>query len=208
MQLEKQIEKLDQLLISMANITLDNINEAFKININTDKQYLINDDIIDHYERLIEELCLDILIKERPYASDLRRVLGIMKLIVDLERIGDHASDIQKYNLKIDKKENYQIETINQASKKAIEMLEKTIKSFITMDLELAQKIILEDKEVNNLFDKTIEILVKMNDDKEISSVDFTNHVFVIKYIEKIADHATNIAEWIIYMINGMHKNN
>jgi phosphate transport system protein len=94
MQLTREIENLNQMLLKMADVVMNNINMAFDVYKHHKEIIAINDDIVDQYERLIEEICLDILIKERLYARDLREVSGILKLIADLERIGDHAEDI------------------------------------------------------------------------------------------------------------------
>ena len=103
MALETEINYLKSMMLRMANTVISNLKVAFDayLHFDPDKKYIVNDDLVDQQERLIEEECLDILVKERPYASDLRIVTGILKLISDIERLGDHAEDILEFANKL-----------------------------------------------------------------------------------------------------------
>ena len=103
MKLELEIEELNKMLIKMANLVVENLKIAFDIYYKYDevKADLINDDLVDLHERLIEESCLNIMLRERPYAKDLRIVSGVLKLVGDLERLGDHAEDIRYFARKL-----------------------------------------------------------------------------------------------------------
>ena len=101
MNLLQGIEYLDSSIIHMADLVINNLNVAFDAYLNyQEKDYLVNDDVVDNLERMIEGECLHLLLKERPFASDLRKISGILKLISDLERLGDHAEDVLEFSLK------------------------------------------------------------------------------------------------------------
>ena len=102
--LDKEINNLKQLTMKMGELVIENLKVALEIYYNYDKEKadLINDDVVDLHERLIEEMCLNIMVKERPFARDLREVSGILKLVEDLERLGDHAEDIKEFATKLE----------------------------------------------------------------------------------------------------------
>ncbi|MDD2492947.1 MAG: phosphate signaling complex protein PhoU [Bacilli bacterium] len=206
MQLMREIEHLNQMLLKMADVVQNNINMAFDVYKNHTEIIAINDDIVDQYERLIEEICLDILIKERPYAKDLREVSGILKLIADLERIGDHAEDIMEFNCKLKDIDIPQIPEIADMVAKTLAMVASAIESFIKKDMLLAEEVIKADDEVDQYYTNIISELVVVHDDEKNWLPFAIYTTLVVKYIERIADHAVNIAEWVVYIINGFHK--
>lgn len=166
----------------------------------------INDDIVDQYERLIEEICLNIILKERPYAKDLRKVSGILKMISDLERIGDHAEDIFEFNNKLQKYEKVKVQQIEDMVATALSMVNDSILSFIKEDVDLANDVIKRDDIVDNTYSELIEYMIEETKQGKISSAYSIYTTLVVKYIERIADHAVNIAEWVVYIISGFHK--
>ena len=202
----REIEHLNQMLLKMADVVQNNINMAFDVYKNHTEIIAINDDIVNQYERLIEEICLDILIKERPYAKDLREVSGILKLIADLERIGDHAEDIMEFNCKLKDIDIPQIPEIADMVGKTIAMVTSAIESFIKKDMLLAEEVIKADDEVDQYYTNIISELVVVHDDEKNWLPFAIYTTLVVKYIERIADHAVNIAEWVVYIINGFHK--
>ena len=207
MQLDKELEKLNILLLKMADTVQDNILHSFEAYKQGSNEGInINDDIVDTYERLIEETCLDILIRERLYAKDLRKVTGILKMIVDLERIGDHAIDILEFNQKLQDYERLKVDQIEEILNTALSMVNDSIASFVREDLSLAHEVIERDTIVDNGYESLVKYLIE-NDDKSIISSAFAIYTtLVIKYIERIADHAVNIAEWVVYISSGVHK--
>ncbi|MFA6627716.1 MAG: phosphate signaling complex protein PhoU [Bacilli bacterium] len=206
MQLQSELEHLNQMLLRMADIVQHNIGMAFDVYKNHTETMMINDDIVDQYERLIEEICLDILIKERPYAKDLREVSGILKLIADLERIGDHAEDIMEFNYKLKDIKIPQIPEIEDMVAKTQKMVTLAIESFIKKDIKTAEVVILADDEVDEIYSTMINDLINPKDDNKEWLAFAIYTTLVVKYIERIADHAVNIAEWVIYIVNGFHK--
>lgn len=202
MGLEKEIENLNQTLLKMSDVVLKNLRVAFssyKKEICLDD---VNDDLVDQYERLIEELCLDILIKERPYSKDLRIISGILKLVSDLERIGDNAEDIISFTSKLKNEKAECILKIEEMVDTCLNMVIESIHSYINMDISKANAVIKMDDVVDRMYDETIEELIKQNTKRDYAI--YTT--LVVKYIERIADHAVNIAEWVIYIANGYYK--
>jgi phosphate transport system protein len=206
MLIEKEIEYLNQILLKMADHVEFNISEAFKAYVNCDKSIYVNDDIIDQYERLIEEVCLDILLKEKLYAKDLRKVTGILRMVADLERIGDHAEDIIEYNQKTNYNKNDFLESFQETVSVALSMVIDSILSFVNEDYNLAKDVINRDEIVDGKYSEWIEYIAKLDQENIIDSKLAIYTTIMVKYIERIADHAVNIAEWAIYMINGYYK--
>ena len=135
MKLETEIDNLKQMVLKMSDVVVDNIDISIN-NYLGKTDDIVNDDIVDKFERLIEEMCLNILLKERPYASDLKQVTGILKLVTDLERIGDHAEDIITFSNKLkgvpgDPKHHDNIDNLAQF---VIDMLKKAVNSYINAD--------------------------------------------------------------------------
>lgn len=209
MQLQDELEYLNQLIMRMADTVLANLKEALDVYQNYDEgKYYdeINDNIVDQQERMIEEECLNIMIKERPYACDMRRVSGILKLVEDLERLGDQAEDVMGFSLKLKNTERHHIEKINEIVDTAMSMVNDCILCFVKQDVNLANDVIKRDDIVDNLYEELIEYLIKEDGVNAISSSFAIYTVLVLKYIERIADHAVNIAEWVVYIVNGYYK--
>ena len=206
MQLEKELENLKQMLLKMGDVVVDNITQAMNVFINNDELTTINDDIVDQYERLIEEICINILLRERPYASDLKQVTGILKLVADVERIGDHAEDVMNFSTKLKDIPKKHSQSIDNLAKYVLQMLKNSILSYINSDLELANEVIKQDDYVDQKYLEIVEELAHPQDCNQ-EYVPFAIYTtLVVKYLERIADHSVNIAEWVIYMINGYHK--
>lgn len=206
MQLVKEMENLNQLLIKMSDSVEENINAAFAVYNRQREPFTINDDIVDQYERLIEEICLDILVKERLYSKDLSEITGIIKLVADLERIGDHAEDIMEYSIKLVDIEQYQNIEIDLMVTKTLKMVHDSIESIVRRDIVLAKDVIDRDDEIDGMFAEVIENLTKLKNPDGASIAFAIYTTLVVKYIERIADHAVNIAEWAIFMVNGFYK--
>lgn len=203
--IDKELDYLNQMVLKMTDLVEKNMKIAQDFYL-TKKSYLeINDDLVDKYERLVEETCLDIMIKERPFAKDLRRLTGILTLVEDLERIGDHAEDIYNFTKKLIASKCSIDFDINELFETVIKMFYDSIKSFINKDEKLAQEVINRDDFVDNLYDKKLEELIKKWQNKDESSFAIYT-TLVVKYLERIADHSVNIAEWVIYILKGFYK--
>lgn len=201
-QLDKEIEELNVNLIKMCDLVCKNIKESFDAYQRKNEIAFINDDVVDQYERLIEELCLDILIKERPYSKDLRIISGILKLVSDLERIGDHAEDIMEFTQKLLKEEDVLCDEVSEMLDICLKMVNDSIISYINKDFELAKKVIDQDDVIDRMYIEAIERLIV----KDCSRSFAIYTTLVVKYIERICDHSVNIAEWVVYIGSGFYK--
>ena len=206
MKIQNELEYLKQMLLKMSDVVVDNITEAINVYTGKNKEAMINDDMVDQYERLIEEICITILLKERPYARDLKEVTGILKLVADVERIGDHAEDIYNFATKLNHLPSKHSEAVDELAKYVIEMLKNSILAYINQDLCLANKVIDSDDYVDRTYDAIVEELAHQEKvDKEyLPFAIYTT--LVVKYLERIADHCVNVAEWVIYIVSGYHK--
>lgn len=208
MYLEKEIENLYQLSLKMADLVEENLKKAIEIyyNYNEELASTINDDVVDMYERLIEELAIDIMLKERPYAKDLRSVTGILKLVSDLERMGDHAEDIIEFATKLKDEAKIKIPDLDIMVKKTMSMVHNSVLSFINKDELLAIKVIKADDEIDEIYEKILNEIIEESKKDSFSSSFAIYTTLVVKYIERIADHAVNVAEWVVYILRGYYK--
>jgi len=206
MQLKQEIEDLNQMVLKMCALVQRNIKNALDIYKGEDVEMIVNDDIVDQYERMIDEICLDILIKERPWAKDLREIMGIIKLTTDLERIADHAEDILGFNNELKKIKTINNIQIDDIVSQVLKMIDGSIQSFVKKDLKLASNVIKMDDYIDTQFLKIVEELKHININTKDALPFAIYSTLVIKYIERIADHAVNIAEWTTFIVNGYLK--
>ena len=201
MQLQSEIKYLKQMLIKMADQVKNNITDAVAFYTKKTKPIIINDKIV--------EVCFNLLIKERLFAKDLREVIAILKLVSDIERIGDHAEDIMEFSQKLEAIDIKNSENIHKMVQIALKMINDAILSFVNEDIELAKKTILLDDEVDRIYAKIVFDLTNFDKNAECAIPYIIYTTLIAKYIERIADHASNIAEWVSYMIDGsIFKNN
>ena len=168
------------------------------------KQIASGDEKIDAQVRKIEQLGYTILLRQQPIASDLRAVSAAMKMITDMERIGDHGADISELTVLMSK-ESYpnEIELVKQMSKETSMMLIQAVDAFADGNMQKASAVIARDDIVDDVFLQVKNSLansIKENDTDAMQELDL---LMVAKYFERIGDHATNIAEWVIFSING-----
>ena len=208
---DRQLSTLNDELIEMGSMIEKSIETAIKALVNQDvdlaRHAIEADEEIDRQERIIEDLCLKLLLQQQPVAKDLRLISSALKMITDMERIGDHASDISEITIALaDQPYIKKLELIQQMAKETMIMLVGSIEAFVDKDLEKANEVIKRDDVVDDLFDKVKKELIQMiheNADKGEQAADL---LMVAKYMERIGDHATNISEWVIFSITGEHK--
>ncbi|MBQ8884812.1 MAG: phosphate signaling complex protein PhoU [Clostridia bacterium] len=170
-------------------------------------QAVINDDnVIDDKEKEIENLCLKLLLTQQPVASDMRKVSSALKMITDMERIGDFAADIAEIVTRGGRTgTSYTVPFIDAMSVAVIKMVDESILAFTDDNLELAQKVCRADDEVDELFNGAKEALLDCIRNDEKFAERALDLMMVSKYLERIGDHATNIAEWVIFSVSGVH---
>ncbi len=161
---------------------------------------------IDGMEREIESLCTRLLLQQQPVATDLRRITAALKMITDLERIGDQASDIAELAHFI---RPYQTEAkvhLEQMADETIRMVRESVEAFVRLDLELARQVIAYDDVVDGWFHRIKEDLIAMISDDSSRGEEALDILMVAKYLERIGDHATNLAEWVEYAVTGQRS--
>ncbi|MCL2055862.1 MAG: phosphate signaling complex protein PhoU [Oscillospiraceae bacterium] len=208
---DDQLKDLNNALIEMGAMVENAISEACKALIEQDTtlagQVIDNDDEIDNMEETIETMCSRIILQQQPVAGDLRLVMAVSKIVTDLERIGDHASDISELAIFLAGKPYVRkLEHIPQMAKATTKMVTKAINAYVRKDLELAMEVITYDDIVDELFSLVKDDLVgliKENKDDSDRAIDL---IMVAKYFERIGDHATNVAEWVVFSLTGEHR--
>ena len=209
---DEQLKELNIEMIKMAGQVETAIAGAAEALIKNDislaKQVMGGDEIVDDMEKKIEHLCLKLLLQQQPVATDLRRVSTALKMTTDLERIGDQAVDIAELTLKIGRTDNVHIP---QMAKAVIRMVTDSINAYVNSDEKLANDVMAEDDRVDELFVKIRDELIEMAADsrekgKQVGEQEI-DLLMVAKYLERIGDHAVNIAEWVIFSVTGVHKN-
>ena len=205
---EQELEALRQDLVRMGQIVQNAIRNAVDALARQDQalaqQIMDGDDIIDAMQVDIEDRCIALIARQQPVAKDLR-VLGTgLKITTDLERIGDHAFDIAKIVQVIGKEPLIKpLVDIPRMSALAQTMLDESLQAYLNLDIQLAEKVCRDDDVVDQLYHQVFrELLTYMlADPSQINQA--TQLIFVARYLERIADHSTNVAEWVIYLVTG-----
>lgn len=207
---ERQLSQLNTELVTMGALCEEAITYAVKYLTGNDEKDKImcldSDRQIDEKERDIETLCLKVILQQQPVAGDLRIVSAALKMISDMERIGDQASDIVEIAPYIDKKGTLGETHIREMAEATIEMVSESIDSFVKMNLEIADLVIEHDDIVDGLFDKVKRELIKSIEMGHSDAETLVDLLMIAKYFERIGDHAENIAKWVIYSITGEHR--
>ena len=209
---DKELASLHDLLIEMGTLSQQAIESA--------KDALLEQDVekaarthefereVDEREKEVERRCLKLLLQQQPVASDLRIISTALKIITDLERIADQACDIaelatymagQKYIKKL--------VDIPLMADAATKMVKESIDAFVARDIDLAQRVIACDDTVESLFDQVKNDLIALIREDAANGEQAMDLLMVGKYLERIGDHATNVAEWVVFSITGQHKN-
>ena len=207
---ESQLKTLKDDMIEMGSMIEKAIENAIRALNNRDTELaraaIEADSEIDEQEKKIESLCLKLLLHQQPVASDLRMVSSALKMITDMERIGDHAADISEMTVWI-YGENYvtHLNLLEEMAKEVTVMLVGSIDAFVCKNLKQAEEVIAKDDIVDDLFLKVKEEVIQMLRESDGSGEEAADLLLIAKYFERIGDHATNISEWVIYSITGKH---
>lgn len=210
---DMQLQLLDEMLTHMGELCEIAIAKATQAiqegNIGLAKEIITADDEIDQMEKDVERLCLKLLLQQQPVAKDLRRISAALKMITDMERIGDQTADIAEIVISSKYEKPTDIRKIGIMASAASKMVTDSVSAYVTKDLELAKKVTLEDDTVDQLFDDIREEMIGyIREEKGENGKRVFDLIMVTKYLERIGDHATNIAEWVEFSITGVHKNN
>lgn len=204
------LETLNVEMIKMGALCEDAITCAVKSLLDGDEKMVEKafaaEVAIDEKEREIEAFCMKLLLRQQPVAKDLRVISSALKMIGDMERIGDQAADIAEITRHIGGENVFGKVHIKEMAEAAVKMVTDSINSFVKSDTNAAECVIIEDDRVDELFVKVkneIIALIAENSDMGEYCIDV---LMVAKYLERIGDHATNIAEWVEYSITGVHR--
>lgn len=205
---DEQLELLNVELIRMGSLCEDAIEGALKALAGESgfaEQVRAIEHEIDQKERDIENLCFKLLLKQQPVAKDLRLVSAALKMISDMERIGDQASDIVEIAAYL-KDSNVESKVhITDMAEATMKMVTASIDSFVKKNLDIAREVMKSDDIVDSLFDKVKEELIGLIGENSLNGEFCIDLLMIAKYFERIGDHATNIAEWVEYSITGTH---
>ena len=208
---EQQMEILHTELIELGALCEQAIGRTYEVllegNQRAAEEIIKKDQVVDAKEREIEDLCFRIILQQQPVARDLRQVSAALKMITDMERIGDQAADIADLSKHIeDKAVTGDIINIRKMAEDTVRMVTESIDAFVKGDLELCRKVIDDDDKVDDAFNDIKEKLAEvLNNGKPDASIGL-DILMAAKYFERIGDHAVNIAEWVEYSITGNHR--
>ncbi len=207
---KRELQSIQGEILKMGSLVEKQIHEAVRCLSNQDligaQAVLDNDDIVDQLQIDIEEHCMNVIALQQPVASDLRTIVAIFKITTDIERIGDHACNIAEITLRIGEEQLIKpLNDIPYMARKTEGMVRDSLTAFVQRDLELAEKVRQADEPIDEmyslLFDELIGIVLKGSEGRQAGQA--INLLFAARYLERIADHATNIAERVIHMVTG-----
>ena len=209
---DEQLEEMHVELIKMGSLCEQAITLSSRALLGDEKsqveQVYSVDGEIDQQEREIENICMRLLLLQRPFASDLRKISAALKMISDMERIGDQAEDISEIALRlIDDGCAGSLEHIPQMAWATVRMVTGAVDAFVARDLDRARAVIACDDIVDDLFNQVRDDIVRLIREDGADGEEAIDLVMVAKYFERIGDHATNIAEWVVFSITGEHGN-
>ena len=161
---------------------------------------------LDQKERDIESHCLKLLLQQQPVAKDLRVISAALKMITDMERIGDQAEDIAEIITFLNGETASETVHIRDMAKETIRMVTDSVDAYVKQDVELARAVIAHDDTVDNYFDEAKSRLIDLIANNPENGEYALDLLMITKYFERIGDHATNIAEWVIFSVTGVHK--
>ena len=204
---DEQLNMLNQEMMHMGTMIEERIQKAIEalIDGNTDlaKEIMDSDNEVDREQKIIESVCFNLLMQQQPVARDLRVISAAMKMVTDMERIGDHAADISGMTIMM-RKASYpnQLEDIKKRASETVLMLIRSIEAYVEKDMEKARKVIAHDDVVDELFDRNKSDIIEMIHKDPTQGEQAVDLLMIAKYFERIGDHATNIAEWVIFALD------
>jgi phosphate transport system protein len=209
--LDERLDRLNRELIEMGALIEHAIESASQAlidqDVNAAAKAIAFDQEVDQKERDIEALCMKLLLKQQPVARDLRLISAALKMITDMERIGDQAADISGLVIYLAGKPYIKkLEHLTQMAASTIRMVTGAVDAFVKRDLILARQIIEMDDVIDDLFDIVKYELIECIRVDAASGEQAVDLLMIAKYFERIGDHAQNIAEWVEYALTGRHK--
>jgi len=207
---DEQLNELNSEMIRMGALCEEVIALAAKSlsegDISLAKKVSPLDTQIDQKERTIETLCLRLLLQQQPVARDLRQISAALKMITDMERIGDQAEDIAEIVQFLNGRRSEHDGLLQQMARASIMMVTNSVDAFVKRDTHLAAQVVRADDTVDRYFDEVKQNLIKKIADDPADGAYFLDCLMIAKYFERIADHAVNIAQWVDFSVTGVHN--
>ena len=204
---DEQLRQLGMEMTHMGNLIEKNIQDAVQALLSQDtetaRRIMAEDELVDQEQKKIENICFQLLIQRQPVARDLRTITAALKMVTDMERIGDHAADISELTIAMAAVSfPLREENIRKMAGETIVMLLDAIDSYVNKDIDKAHSVIAHDDIVDNYFVKVKADLIEVIRENPEYGEYAADLLLVNKYLERIGDHATNIAEWVIFALN------
>ena len=204
---DEQLEQLNQEMLQMGTMVENSIQKAIEALLRQDttlaQSVMEFDSQVDQKQKEIERICFTLLMQQQPVASDLLVISAALKMVTDMERIGDHAADISEMTLHL-AHEPYikNLEHISKMASETMWMLIQSIEAYVEKNVKKATDVIAHDDIVDELFAQTKQELIELIHKDKNNGEQATDLLMVAKYFERIGDHATNLAEWVIFSID------
>jgi phosphate transport system protein len=208
---EQDLRELHAEIVRMGSLVESAIGDAVealeKLDADQAKRVIEADDAIDDMEHAIERRCLEIIARQQPVARDLRDVASALKMVTDLERIADHASDISEKIVSLTELRRVVLpHSVVIMANLAKQMVRGALDSYVGRDAVHAAEVAISDDKVDELYERIKSDLVHLMTIDKDNVAALVELLFVCKYFERIADHATNVAEWVVFLVNGDHR--
>lgn len=205
---DQELESLREEILEMGRLVQNAIHDAVKAlaeqDVDLASKVMDGDDAIDNLEIEVEDKCMLLIAKQQPLAKDLRRIGTGLKITTDLERVGDHAFDIARIALKIANQPLIKpLIDIPRMASLAENMLKESLEAYVNLDISQAEKVCFDDDEVDDIYNQVFRELLTYMMENPQNITQATQLIFVTRYLERVADHSTNIAEWVIYLATG-----
>ncbi|MDK2901563.1 MAG: phosphate transport system protein [Thermosediminibacterales bacterium] len=208
---QRELDELYQDVLKMGSIVEQQIFNAVESLKNKDKELaekvIKDDDIVDNLETSIEDKCIKLIARQQPMAKDLRIIFTGIKIVTDLERMSDYATDIAKFTIRLlGEKYVKPLIDIPRMSEKTRKMVKDALDAYVHEDTELARQVCADDDEIDHLYKQIFNelLIIMMQDPRTIKQA--TQLLFSARALERIADHATNLGEWVIFQVTGKKK--
>jgi len=210
-ELDRELQELHMDVLKMGSLIEESIDNMLLALVNQDvdlaKKVIEGDQRIDQLEQQIEAECITVIARQQPLAGDLRLITSILKMITDLERIADHCEDISEITIRLSTEEYYKpLTDIFKMGENVKLMVKNTIDSYVNKDVILARKVVQQDDVVDQLFEKIYAEIVAALPQQPKYTEQLLHFLMIIKYLERMADHSTNVCEWVIFTKTGQHQ--
>lgn len=209
---DEQLNQLNDEMMRMGTMIEDSIEKAIDALVNQKvtlaEEIMARDEEIDRQQKKIESICFNLLMQQQPVARDLRTISAAMKMVTDMERIGDHAADISEITVMLGNQPYpFSLDLIKKMATETMIMLIRSIEAYVEKDIGKAQSVIKHDDIIDALFDEVKQKLITLIHEVPDNGEQATDFLMIAKYFERIGDHATNISEWVIFAFRAQTEN-